>query len=93
MAESTSTKRQHEENNSESDDEFVGPLPTNKNKKKERYVNLQNLILVFLGYLFLILFFLVLEFEDLYLDNLPNVEMYERSFMHRDIVTHLVTTK
>ena len=38
-------------------------------------------------------FFLVLEFEDLYLDNLPNVEMYERSFMHRDIVTHLVTTK
>lgn len=35
----------------------------------------------------------VLEFEDLYLDNLPNVEMYERSFMHRDIVTHLVTTK
>ena len=36
---------------------------------------------------------LVLEFEELYLDNLPNVEMYERSFMHRDTVTHLVTTK
>ena len=36
---------------------------------------------------------IVLEFEELYLDNLPNVEMYERSFMHRDTVTHLVTTK
>lgn len=39
MAESTSTKRQHEENNSESDDEFVGPLPSEalqiKTKKKK----------------------------------------------------------
>ncbi|KZS04680.1 peptidylprolyl isomerase domain and WD repeat-containing protein 1 [Daphnia magna] len=74
MAESTSSKRQHEQNISESEDEFVGPLPAeaphSKPKKKK-----------------------VLEFEDLYLDNLPNVEMYERSFMHRDIVTHLVTTK
>jgi hypothetical protein len=39
MAESTSTKRQHEENNSESDDEFVGPLPSEavqtKAKKKK----------------------------------------------------------
>jgi len=35
----------------------------------------------------------VLEFESLYLDNLPNAEMYEQSFMHRDIITHIVITK
>jgi len=35
----------------------------------------------------------VLEFEDLYLENLPNVEMYEQSFMHRDVITHVVITK
>jgi len=32
----------------------------------------------------------VLEFESVYLDCLPNAEMYERSYMHRDTVTHVV---
>lgn len=39
MAESTSSKRQHEENKPESEDEFVGPLPAEaiqtKAKKKK----------------------------------------------------------
>ncbi|KAL7646060.1 UNVERIFIED_CONTAM: hypothetical protein RMT77_002961 [Armadillidium vulgare] len=35
----------------------------------------------------------VLEHEHLYLDNLPSAEYYEKSYMHRDIVTHVVVTK
>jgi len=35
----------------------------------------------------------VLEFEDVYLENLPSTDCYEKSFMHRDVVTHLVCTK
>jgi peptidylprolyl isomerase domain and WD repeat-containing protein 1 len=34
-----------------------------------------------------------LEFERVYLDNLPNAECYERSLMHRDVVTHVVVSK
>ncbi|XP_054278325.1 peptidylprolyl isomerase domain and WD repeat-containing protein 1-like [Macrosteles quadrilineatus] len=35
----------------------------------------------------------VLQYEKLYLDNLPNAESYEKSFMHRDVVTHVAATK
>ncbi|KAL5021677.1 hypothetical protein ScPMuIL_000832 [Solemya velum] len=35
----------------------------------------------------------VLEYEQVYLDNLPNSESYERSYMHRDIITHLAVTR
>ncbi len=34
-----------------------------------------------------------LEFESLYLDNLPKSESYERSFMHRDHVTFVVVAQ
>lgn len=34
----------------------------------------------------------VLEFEKLYVDNLPCAEMYEKSYMHRDVITHVVVT-
>ena len=34
----------------------------------------------------------VLEYESVYLDNLPSGMNYERSFMHRDVVTHVVVT-
>lgn len=34
-----------------------------------------------------------LKHEKLYLDNLPSSSMYERSFMHRDIVTHIAVSK
>jgi hypothetical protein len=32
------------------------------------------------------------EIEKLYLDNLPNAEYYEKSYMHRDTITHMVVT-
>jgi len=35
----------------------------------------------------------VLEYEGVYLENLPSGENYEKSFMHRDIVTHVTVTK
>lgn len=35
----------------------------------------------------------VLEFEHLYLENLPTSESYEKSYMHRDIVRFVVVTK
>uniref|UniRef100_A0A1B0ETT7 peptidylprolyl isomerase n=1 Tax=Lutzomyia longipalpis TaxID=7200 RepID=A0A1B0ETT7_LUTLO len=34
-----------------------------------------------------------LDHEDLYLADLPNSESYEKSYMHRDTVSHVVTTK
>ncbi|CAD5114916.1 DgyrCDS3950 [Dimorphilus gyrociliatus] len=34
-----------------------------------------------------------LQFEKVYLDNLPACEMYEKSYMHRDVITHVVVTK
>lgn len=33
------------------------------------------------------------EFEGVYLANLPNAEMYEQSYMHRDTVTHVAACK
>nr|XP_018904781.1 PREDICTED: peptidylprolyl isomerase domain and WD repeat-containing protein 1 [Bemisia tabaci] len=35
----------------------------------------------------------VLEHEQLYLRNLPSAESYEKSFMHRDTITHIIVTK
>jgi hypothetical protein len=35
----------------------------------------------------------VLEHEHVYLDALPCAEMYEKSFMHRDVITHVVRTR
>ncbi|XP_071507877.1 peptidylprolyl isomerase domain and WD repeat-containing protein 1-like [Diadema antillarum] len=34
-----------------------------------------------------------LEFEDVYLANMPSAELYEKSFMHRDVITHVAATK
>jgi len=34
-----------------------------------------------------------LKHEPLYLENLPSAESYERSYMHRDVITHIVVTK
>lgn len=34
----------------------------------------------------------ILPFERLYLDNLPCSESYEKSYMHRDVITHCVVT-
>lgn len=35
----------------------------------------------------------VLVHERLYLDNLPSAEFYEKSFMHRDLISHIVVAK
>ena len=35
----------------------------------------------------------VLEHEAAYLATLPKAEMYERSYMHRDSVTHVVVAQ
>ncbi|XP_045159087.2 peptidylprolyl isomerase domain and WD repeat-containing protein 1-like isoform X1 [Mercenaria mercenaria] len=35
----------------------------------------------------------VLEFEKLYLENLPNSESYEKSYMHKDVVKFVAVTK
>lgn len=34
-----------------------------------------------------------LPFEKTYIDSLPSAAMYERSFMHRDLVTHISVAK
>jgi peptidylprolyl isomerase domain and WD repeat-containing protein 1 len=34
-----------------------------------------------------------LAFEKTYIDNLPSGELYEHSFMHRDLVTHVAVAK
>ncbi|XP_017774692.1 PREDICTED: peptidylprolyl isomerase domain and WD repeat-containing protein 1 [Nicrophorus vespilloides] len=34
----------------------------------------------------------VLPYENLYLENLPNAESYEKSYMHRDTITHCLVT-
>ncbi|XP_020615590.1 peptidylprolyl isomerase domain and WD repeat-containing protein 1-like isoform X1 [Orbicella faveolata] len=35
----------------------------------------------------------VLEFEKVYLGNIPSAESYEKSFMHRDLISHIVVTE
>ncbi|KAI8127393.1 peptidylprolyl isomerase domain and WD repeat-containing protein 1 isoform X2 [Lucilia cuprina] len=35
----------------------------------------------------------VLPYEHVFLENLPDAECYEKSYMHRDVITHLVVTK
>lgn len=34
-----------------------------------------------------------LPHERLYLEKLPSASMYERSYMHRDVVTHVSVTR
>lgn len=33
-----------------------------------------------------------LQFEQAYLDALPSANMYEKSYMHRDVVTHVAVS-
>ncbi|XP_054711741.1 peptidylprolyl isomerase domain and WD repeat-containing protein 1-like [Uloborus diversus] len=34
-----------------------------------------------------------LQFEHMYLKNIPDKESYEKSYMHRDVITHIAVTK
>jgi len=38
-------------------------------------------------------FNIVLKYEHLYLENLPTCDTYEKSYMHRDVITHIIITK
>lgn len=38
-------------------------------------------------------FHIVLKYEHLYLENLPTCDTYEKSYMHRDVITHIIITK
>ncbi|XP_033218966.1 peptidylprolyl isomerase domain and WD repeat-containing protein 1 [Belonocnema kinseyi] len=60
-------KRDH----SDSEEEWVGPLPSEAAPVKKKRV---------------------LEYESVYVDNLPSSETYEKSFMHKDVVTHILVT-
>ena len=37
--------------------------------------------------------FVALEFQQSYLDDMPSSDRYEKSYMHRDDVTHIAVTK
>lgn len=36
---------------------------------------------------------LALAYEKLYLEHLPNADMYEKSYMHRDVLNQVAVTK
>ncbi|GBP50529.1 Peptidylprolyl isomerase domain and WD repeat-containing protein 1 [Eumeta japonica] len=58
-------------------DNWIGPMPSDVSKALNPKAKKQR----------------VLQFESLYLENLPSSETYERSYMHRDVVTYVVVTK
>ena len=66
---SVDVKRKETEANS--DDEDIGPQPSEMVAKKPRKE---------------------IKFEHLFIDNLPSIESYERSYMHRDVITHILVT-
>lgn len=100
--ESSATKRTHESENAaggddESSDGWVGPLPSDAAATKKRKGNsIHPHIIQHLKHFekwFSLKSVVVLEYEKLYLENLPDAECYEKSYMHRDVITHVVVTK
>ena len=74
------------------DDEVIGPLPVSEEqpvKKKQKGFICCNDDARYLE----MLCFAVLQFEKMYLENIPSAAMYERSFMHRDVVTQVLVTR
>lgn len=41
----------------------------------------------------LTLYYIALAYEKLYLEHLPNADMYEKSYMHRDVLNQVAVTK
>lgn len=69
----------------------VGPAPPQAKKKRARAM--RGRASLFLRKQKMSLFSLraqVLQHEQVYLDALPSAVMYEKSYMHRDVVTHAV---
>lgn len=92
-------KRAHEiDDKSEGDDdndEWIGPLPTEAVPQKKRKGEIKQshckISIVHTNFLFNLK--TVLQYEKLYLENLPDAECYEKSYMHRDVITHVVVSK
>ena len=68
--------------NGNDDDDDYGPMPnTSISDNNDNMINHQKKKMKHL------------EYENVYLDNLPNSNSYEKSYMHRDIVTHITVSK
>lgn len=101
--EPSASKRPHESDDKTAEDEessdgWIGPLPTDAapvKKRKGIYTFSFNFIQSIHSIHSQLPFALssVLEYEKLYLENLPDAECYEKSYMHRDVITHIVVTK
>ena len=92
-----STRKRSAEEEDGADDEVIGPMPVVEEqpaKKKQKGYNyhclLQRGCTLFRNWFFV---FTVLQFEKMYLENIPSAAMYEKSFMHRDVVTQAVVTR
>lgn len=63
-------------------------------RQRKRKVNKQNQMYIIAPSIWIVYCTpTVLPYEHIYLENLPNAESYERSYMHLDVITHLVSTK
>jgi peptidylprolyl isomerase domain and WD repeat-containing protein 1 len=80
MEEGNENKRKDVEDQQE-DENDVGPQP-----KKKKGINLAKIHRFSIPSA-------ALKFENLYMNQLPSAELYEKSYMHRDVVTHLTWTK
>ena len=84
MSETQSLKRTAEPVDDDSDDDF-GPMPA-ASSTAEILPEVSNEKVIKKARK-------VLAFEKTYIDSLPCAQQYERSFMHRDLVTHISVAK
>lgn len=96
-----SEKRKLEDSNPENDEEWIGPLPSDAvapKKQKGWFSRLTNILVLMISSsiicnIFNFFCITVLVYEKVYLNNLPSCECYEKSYMHRDVISHIVVTK
>lgn len=75
---STSEHSNQKQGEVNSDSEEIGPAPPPSENGQEQPVKKK---------------VKTLKFAKVYLAELPSAEMYERSYMHRDVVTHIAVTR
>ena len=83
------SKRAHESDSDSSDDDDFGPTPVGGSESSFAAEASETTTLAPLKKRKV----KKLEFEQVYIQNLPSAKMYEHSFMHRDVVTHIVISK
>lgn len=76
---------ENENDDSESDDDF-GPMPPSANDEDTKETLTTDSVRTLKKKR-------TLKFEAIYIDQLPSSDVYEFSYMHRDIVTHIVVSK